>query len=89
MSWRTAPSALRRPISRVRSVTETSMMFMTPTPPTSSAIEAISTMVAEMPSVTARRFPISMSGVMMPKSLGWSKRRPRRWRRMLVPSSIT
>ena len=31
-----APSALRRPISRVRSVTETSMMFMTPMPPTSS-----------------------------------------------------
>ena len=26
--------ALRTPISRVRSVTETSMMFMTPTPPT-------------------------------------------------------
>ena len=30
-----APMALRTPISRVRSVTETSMMFMTPTPPTS------------------------------------------------------
>ena len=30
-----APSALRRPISRVRSVTETSMMFITPIPPTS------------------------------------------------------
>ena len=30
-----APSALRRPISRVRSVTETSMMFMMPMPPTS------------------------------------------------------
>ena len=33
---RRAPSALRMPISRVRSVTETSMMFMTPMPPTSS-----------------------------------------------------
>ena len=31
-----APSALRSPISRVRSVTETSMMFITPMPPTSS-----------------------------------------------------
>ena len=30
------PSALRSPISRIRSVTETSMMFMTPMPPTSS-----------------------------------------------------
>ena len=29
-----APMALRIPISRVRSVTETSMMFITPTPPT-------------------------------------------------------
>ena len=34
---RRAPSAMRTPISRVRSVTETSMMFMTPMPPTSSA----------------------------------------------------
>ena len=32
-----APSALRTPISRVRSVTETSMMFITPTPPTTQA----------------------------------------------------
>ena len=31
---RVAPSALRTPISRIRSVTETSMMFMTPMPPT-------------------------------------------------------
>ncbi len=29
-----APMALRMPISRVRSVTDTSMMFITPTPPT-------------------------------------------------------
>ncbi len=36
-----APSALRRPISRIRSVTETSMMFITPMPPTSSEIAAI------------------------------------------------
>ena len=33
-----APTAMRRPISRVRSVTETSMMFMMPTPPTTSEI---------------------------------------------------
>ena len=36
-----APSALRSPISRTRSVTETSMMFMTPMPPTSNEIAAI------------------------------------------------
>ena len=35
-----APSALRSPISRMRSVTETSMMFMTPMPPTSSEMPA-------------------------------------------------
>ena len=32
---------MRIPISRVRSVTDTSMMFMMPTPPTSSEIPAI------------------------------------------------
>ena len=31
---RVAPSALRIPISRVRSVTDTSMIFITPIPPT-------------------------------------------------------
>ena len=36
-----APRALRMPISRVRSRTETSMMFMIPMPPTISEIEAI------------------------------------------------
>ena len=35
-----APIALRMPISRVRSVTVTSMMFITPMPPTSSEIAA-------------------------------------------------
>ena len=39
--WRLlAPTAMRMPISRVRSVTETSRMFMMPMPPTSSEIEA-------------------------------------------------
>ena len=41
-----APSALRVPISRVRSVTETIMIFMTPMPPTSSDSAAM----AEIPS---------------------------------------
>ena len=40
MSECLAPIALRIPISRVRSVTETSMMFITPIPPTSSEIAA-------------------------------------------------
>ena len=41
MSPRRAPSALRMPISRVRSVTLTSMMFMITIPPTTSEIEAM------------------------------------------------
>ena len=41
MSRGVAPSALRNPISRTRSVTETSMMFMTPMPPTSSEMPAM------------------------------------------------
>ena len=39
MSRRRPPSAMRMPISRVRSVTDTSMMFMMPMPPTRSATE--------------------------------------------------
>ena len=38
---RFAPMALRTPISRVRSVTLTSMMFITPIPPTISPTEEI------------------------------------------------
>ena len=38
MSPRRAPRALRTPISLIRSVTETSMMFITTMPPTSRLI---------------------------------------------------
>ena len=41
MFQRVAPNALRTPISRVRSVTDTSMMFMMPIPPTSRLTAAI------------------------------------------------
>ncbi len=40
-SERVAPSALRRPISRMRSVTVVSIMFMIPMPPTTSEMPAI------------------------------------------------
>ena len=36
-----APTAMRIPISRVRSVTDTSMIFITPIPPTNKEITAI------------------------------------------------
>ncbi len=41
MSRRFAPRARRMPISRVRSVTVASMMFMMPMPPTISEIDAM------------------------------------------------
>ena len=41
ISARRAPSALRTPISRVRSVTEIDMIAITPIPPTISAIDEI------------------------------------------------
>jgi hypothetical protein len=47
MSLRRAPSALRTPISRVRSVTETSMIFMITMPPTTSEMEAMAMVTAK------------------------------------------
>src|SRR5271157_3962306 len=41
MSTPVAPMAIRKPISRVRSVTDTYMIFMMPMPPTTSDIPAI------------------------------------------------
>ena len=41
MSLVVAPTARRMPIPRVLSVTDTSMMFITPTPPTTSEIPAM------------------------------------------------
>ena len=51
MSARRAPSALRRPISRVRSVTTMSMMFMMTMPPTTSDRPTTPTSTAKMPLV--------------------------------------
>ena len=46
MSPRRAPRALRVPISRVRSVMLTSMMFITPIPPTSRLMAAMALMAS-------------------------------------------
>ncbi len=54
MSLRRAPMALRTPISRVRSVTETSMIFITPMPPTIKPTDEITTIAMAMPPVIAR-----------------------------------
>ena len=57
MAFRRAPMALRIPISRVRSVTVTSMMFMIPIPLIASAISAmrINTSVSAV-AILPRRF---------------------------------
>ncbi len=50
-SRRLAPSDLRRPISRVRSVTTISMMFMITMPPTTSERLTTPMRIAKMPGV--------------------------------------
>jgi len=65
MSCGCAPTAMRMPISRVRSVTLTSMMFMMPMPPTSSEMPATeprnNVMTVEMvPTVSAISFWLRM-----------------------------
>ena len=89
MSRRSAPSALRRPISFVRSVTETSMMFITPTPPTTSAIAAMRTMTPEIAFVTACIWASIFSAVKIAKSFGALNGTLRRARSTIVPSSMT
>ena len=54
MLRRVAPSALRMPISRVRSVTDTSMMFMITMPPTTSEISATKMVTKYRPPVSVR-----------------------------------
>ena len=84
-----APSALRTPISRVRSVTLTSMMFMMTMPPTTSEIAAIATATASKPAESGFHSPTSVSLVSSVKlslrragrAAGRaSARAPRRWR---------
>ena len=70
-----APMAMRTPISRVRSVTVTNMMFMIPMPPTRSETEAIeSRRTVNVLLVSSCACSIS-SGARMLKSSGASGRR--------------
>ena len=77
MSRRLAPSALRRPISRVRSDTTISMMFMMTMPPTTSDRETTPIRMLKAPWENVFQRPTSVSDVYMPK-LSFS--RGRRWR---------
>ncbi len=54
MSARLAPRAFRSPISRVRSVTTISMMFMMTMPPTTSESPTTPISTAKMPAVNDR-----------------------------------
>ena len=75
MSRGRAPTAMRRPISRVRSVTDTSMIAITNTPPTSSAMPATTS------SSRLIRFPVELTVLFISvmsriwKSSGWPGRR--------------
>ena len=58
-----APSAFLIPISRVLSVTDTSMMFMIPMPPTRREIAAIPPTAMESPPMRLSMDPISSATV--------------------------
>ena len=72
MSRRRAPSAFRTPISRVRSVTETSMMFMMPMPPTSSDTRRCRRAGRRRSRVVAWNVSSSVVWLRMLKSLGYA-----------------
>ena len=69
MCRRVAPSARRMPISRVRSVTEASMMFMIPMPPTSRLIAAMEMSTMFHTSAVFLAFSRSSHGTMISTSL--------------------
>ena len=89
ISRRRAPSALRTPISRVRSVTEMVMMAITPMPPTISAIDEITTSASRMARVNWLRMPRIESAVSRSKSFSSSSRSRWRLRRISSTSRIS
>ena len=76
MSRRFAPSALRRPISRVRSLTTISMMFMMTMPPTSSDRPTMPTSTTAIPAVACWKMPSTESDATMPKLSGCARLQP-------------
>ena len=65
-----APMALRMPISDVRSVTEISMMFMTPIPPTSSPTQLMMLVSRTSAPVSCDHRLLRKSGDVISKSSG-------------------
>ena len=86
MSRRLAPSALRRPISRVRSLTTISMMFMITMPPTTSDSATTPTSTAKIPLVAWWYRSSSESDVSIPKLSGFPGL-SRRWMRIATVAS--
>ncbi len=88
ISRRFAPRAFRTPISRVRSVTDTIMMAMTPMPPTRSATLERRIMVRKNTPVSWLKMLSTWSDVSMSNVLGSPGRRPRIRRNCMVAASI-
>ncbi len=74
---RFAPMALRMPISRVRSVTDTNMMFMTPTPPTNREMPVTAMPIASTTPMTLLKADSSESILLIAKSSSSLGRRRR------------
>ncbi len=88
MSRRRAPTAFRMPISRVRSFTETSMMFMIPMPPTSNEIPPIApSRIVNVPLTCWNAASVSFWFVTVKSALAGSLILCR-WRRMSVTSAV-
>ncbi len=68
MLFRVAPIAFRTPISRVRSVTETNMMFITPTAPTKSEMDVTIRPTRMTTPMVLLKAPTSVSSLLMEKS---------------------
>jgi len=85
---RVAPSALRTPISRVRSVTEIIMMATTPTPPTISPMDESTSIARKNMPVTWFHESSSLSCVTIEKLFSWPGLSPRSERSVATTSSI-
>src|SRR5262249_42089555 len=83
-----SPRALRKPISRVRSVTAISMMFMITMPPTTSDSPTTPTSTAKMPLVALWYRSRIVSDVNMPKLSACFGRRRRAERSAEIASSM-
>ncbi len=80
---------MRSPISRVRSLTLTSMMFMMPTPPTTSEMATMPDAATVMPTATLLNCSLACSIASMPNVSGSPGIRFRDLRRYVVISAFT